>query len=396
LKPKYLLPVVIFAQFSGTSLWFALNAVLKDLQILYPDTPNFLGNMTSVVQLGFVIGTALYAIFTLSDRFSPITVFVISTLIAAFFNLLIVWMPLDFKALLVIRFLVGFFLAGVYPVGIKIMADWYEKGLGRALGYLVGALVLGTSFPHFIAFFSFTIHWQSVIISTSAIASLGALMMFLLIKDGPFRKKAGQFNPKSIVESSKNSSFKTYSLGYFGHMFELYTFWAYVPIIIQQYNQHGNHHFNTSLWSFIIIASGFIACVLTGEFSAKFSSAKLAFFCLSVSMVCCISSYFFYQIPPIIFILIMLIWGMSVVGDSPQFSTLIAQNTNPSYRASSITIVNCIGFAITIISLQILQLANKYISNEYVYLILALGPILGLISTFRRTFLAQSNVESSG
>ncbi|MBB6003981.1 nitrate/nitrite transporter [Arcicella rosea] len=392
MKPRYLLPVVIFAQFAGTSLWFALNAVLKDLQVLYPNTSNFLGNMTSAVQFGFVVGTAIYAIFTLSDKFSPVKVFVISTLIAAGFNLIIVWIKLDFKALLIIRFLVGFFLAGVYPVGMKIMADWYEKGLGRALGYLVGALVLGTSFPHFIAYFSLKIHWQSVIIATSIIASSGALMMLLLIKDGPFRKKAGKFNPNSIVASFKNPSFRTFSFGYFGHMFEVYTFWAYVPLILQQYNQHSNFHFNTSLWSFLIIAAGLLACVLTGEFSAKFGSAKLAFLCLSLSLICCLLSVCFSQANPFVFITIMLIWGMSVAGDSPQFSTLISQNTNPEYRASSITIVNCIGFAITIVSLQILQLASKYISNNYIYLILSFGPVIGLINTFNRTFLVKNNV----
>ncbi len=391
MKPRYLLPVVIFAQFSGTSLWFALNAVLKDLQVIYPDASNFLGNMTSAVQFGFVIGTAVYAIFTLSDRFSPVKVFVISTLIAAGFNLIIIWIKLDFKVLLIIRFLVGFFLAGVYPVGMKIMADWYEKGLGRALGYLVGALVLGTSFPHFIAFFSFKIPWQSVIIVTSVIALIGALVMFLLIKDGPFRKKAGKFNPKSIVDSFKNPSFRTFSFGYFGHMFELYTFWAYVPVILQQYNQHSNFQYNTSLWSFLIIAAGLLACILTGEFSAKFGSAKLAFLCLSVSLICCISSVFFQLISPTFFLIILLIWGMSVVGDSPQFSTLIAQSTKPETRASSITIVNCIGFAITIISLQILQLASKYIPSNYIYLILSFGPAFGLLSTFKRTFLVKNN-----
>ncbi|MEA5257577.1 MFS transporter [Arcicella aquatica] len=386
MKPKYLLPVVVFAQFSGTSLWFALNAVLKDLHKLYPDTSNFLSSMTSSVQLGFVIGTAIYAVLTISDRFSPVKVFVYSTLLAAFFNLLIVWIPVSFKELLIIRFAVGFFLAGIYPVGMKIMADWYDKGLGRALGYLVGSLVLGTSFPHFIAFFSLSIHWQSVIIATSIIASSGALLMFLFIKDGPFRKKAGRFNPKSIIASFKNSSFKTYSFGYFGHMFEVYTFWAYVPIIIQQYNQHSSYSFNISLWSFLIIASGLIGCVLTGEFSAKFGSAKLAFGCLSFSLICCLFSVSFSQVSPFVFITIMLVWGMSVAGDSPQFSALISQNTNPEYRASSITIVNCIGFAITIISLQILQFATKYITDEYVYLILAIGPVVGLISTFKSTF----------
>ena len=329
MKPKYLLPVVIFSQFAGTSLWFAVNAILKDLQLLYPSTPNFLANMTSIVQLGFVIGTAFYAILSISDRFSPVKVFVCSTLLAAFFNVLIVYLPTDFRGLLLMRFLVGLFLAGVYPVGMKIMADWHEKGLGRALGYLVGALVLGTSFAHLITFLSVKMAWQNVIFATSALAFSGAFLLFFFIKDGPFRKKAGKFHPNSIIESFKNPSFRIFAFGYFGHMFELYTFWAFVPIIIQEYNQHTASNLNISLWSFLVIASGLIACILTGELSSKFSSAKLAFTCLSISMICCLFSPFFQQISSTFFLGIMLIWGMSVVGDSPQFSTLISQNTSP-------------------------------------------------------------------
>lgn len=387
MKPKYLLPIIIFAQFAGTSLWFAVNAVLKDLQKLYIQMPNFLANMTSTVQIGFVLGTFVYALLTLSDRFSPVRVFVTSTLLAAICNLLTIFSNGNFEALIIFRFLVGFFLSGVYPVGMKIMADWHEQGLGRALGYLVGALVLGTSFAHFIAIFSLSLNWQTVIIITSTIATVGAFLMAIFIKDGPYRRKAGKFKPSAIIEAFKHKPFRIFALGYFGHMFELYTFWAFVPIMLNDFNKNMEaNSLSVSLWAFLIIASGLIGCIITGELSTRINSAYLAFICLSISLVCCVISVFMHTFSPLFFVVFMFIWGISVVGDSPQFSTLIAQNSPSESRASAITIVNCIGFAITVVSLQITHFMYQTLPLQYVYLVLAIGPIIGLISTFKQTF----------
>ncbi len=149
-RPWYILPIIIFAQFAGTSLWFAGNAVLPELQKAFDLAPESLGAITSSVQLGFIIGTLLFAFFLIADRFSPSKVFFICALLGALFNVSIYFFAEGFTTILVLRFLTGVCLAGIYPVGMKISADWYEKGLGKALGYLVGALVLGTAFPHLV------------------------------------------------------------------------------------------------------------------------------------------------------------------------------------------------------------------------------------------------------
>ena len=140
--PKWILPVIVVSQFCGTSLWFSSNAILQDLIIHFSLPENTLAHITSAVQFGFITGTLLFAIFTIADRFSPSKVFLISAFIAAIFNLAIVWNYNSLTSILILRFLTGFFLAGIYPVGMKIAADYYNKGLGKSLGFLVGALVL--------------------------------------------------------------------------------------------------------------------------------------------------------------------------------------------------------------------------------------------------------------
>ncbi len=383
-NPKTVTPVVVFAQFSGTSLWFAVNAILKDIQPLFPPNYHFLGNMTSAVQLGFVCGTLCYAILAISDRFSPKWVFVISALLGALLNLLTLQSMGNTTLLLSIRFGVGFFLAGVYPVGMKIMSDWHQKGLGKALGYLVGALVLGTSFGHFLAAIQWHFNWQAIIIAASILSSSGALLMAIGITDGPYRQKIGTFSPKAILEAFANPNFKQYAWGYFGHMFELYTFWAFVPVILQHYQSLHRESFSISAWSFGIIGMGILGCICTAELSQqRFTSRQLAYFFLIVSGFCCLLSPFIWQLPFEVFIGLLLIWGFSVVADSPQFSTLISQNAQPAYRASAITIVNSIGFAITVLSIMFLQNLQVLIGVEWLFFPLSFGMVLGLITKKR-------------
>lgn len=378
---KTVTPIVVFGQFSGTSLWFAVNAILKDIQAYFPNSNHFLGNMTSAVQLGFVCGTLCFAVFSISDRFSPKWVFVISGMIGAILNLGTLLSMGNMPMLLSIRFGVGFFLAGVYPVGMKIMSDWYQKGLGKALGYLVGALVLGTSFGHLLAALKFHFAWQNILIAASMLALTGTLLMALGIEDGPHRQRIGSFRPRAIIEAFSDRKFKQYAWGYFGHMFELYTFWAFIPVILQHYQWLHKQTFSISGWSFGIIGAGILGCVCTAILSQKsFTSRQLAYFFLMMSGLCCLISPFIWSLPFELFIGILLIWGFSVVADSPQFSTLISQNAQPHFRASAITIVNSIGFAITIVSILFLQYLQAIIATEWLFFPLCLGMIIGLLT----------------
>ena len=375
---RFILSIIVFAQFCCTSIWFASNAVMGDLISTFNLTSNALGHLTSAVQFGFISGTLTLALLMISDRFSPSKVFCISAIFAALFNASLILEFNSIWSLVTLRFLAGFSLAGIYPVGMKIAADYFSKTLGLALGFLVGALVLGTSFPHLLKGASIGLSWTQTVIGTSFLSLLGGVLMIALIKDGPYRKAGKKLDLKAFFKVFENKSFKSAAFGYFGHMWELYAFWAFVPVIVS-FGLHDKEVSNLALLSFFIIAIGCIACVIGGYLSQKRGTAKIAFYSLSLSALCCllcpiVLTYF----PFTIRILFLLLWGMFVIADSPLFSTMVASNADAEIKGTALTIVNCLGFAITIISIQILTYLNQTYDSPYVFLILIVGPIIGL------------------
>ncbi|TMI97515.1 MAG: MFS transporter [Bacteroidetes bacterium] len=382
-RPAHILPLIVLSQFAGTSLWFAGNAILPDIQLELNIHGNALGNITSVVQFGFIAGTLVFAIFSIADRFASSKVFFVSCMVAAAANVSIIWLAKNMATLFVLRFITGFFLAGIYPVGMKIAADWYEKGLGKALGYLVGALAIGTAFPHLLKSNLYALPWKQVLLFTSLFAVLGGLLILLFVGEGPFRKEGGQFRPSAIFQIFRSADFRAAAFGYFGHMWELYTFWAFVPTIISLYSST-DHEINISSWSFMIIAIGGLSCVAGGYMSQEIGSGRVAFYALICSGLCCLASFSYFQLPFPAFVSIMLVWGISVIADSPQFSTLVAQTAIPEYKGTALTMVTSVGFAITIASVQLINYVfHTWTKANHVFVLLAPGPIIGLIFLLR-------------
>lgn len=383
---KAILPIIVIAQFCCTSLWFASNAVMSDLVINFGLAETAIGHLTSAVQFGFILGTFVFALLAIADRFSPSKVFLISALLGAAFNAGILWEANTLATMLSLRFLTGFFLAGIYPVGMKIAADHFEKGLGKSLGFLVGALVLGTAFPHLLKGITNVFPWESVIITTSSLAIIGGLMMVILVPDGPYRKQSQGVNLSAFFGIFKNQNLRAAAFGYFGHMWELYAFWAFTPLMLKTYNDlHPETNFNIPILSFLIIGIGGLACVLSGYLSEAFGTKKMAFISLALSCVCCLISPFLFAIASQqLFIAFMLFWGMTVVADSPLFSTLVAQNAAAEIKGTALTIVNSIGFAITIISIQLISSLKTVTDSNSIYICLAIGPILGLLALSKK------------
>jgi len=383
MKPSYrILPVIVLSQFCCTSLWFAGNGVMGDLVSTFGLNESAVGHLTSAVQFGFIAGTLVFAILSIADRFSPSKVFFSCALLGALFNLGVVWEDNGLASLLSFRFFTGFFLAGIYPVGMKIAADYYEKGLGKSLGYLVGALVVGTAFPHLLKEMTHTLSWKTVLVATSILAVFGGTLMVILVPNGPFRKPGQKIYLSAFLKVFQNRSFRSAAFGYFGHCWELYTFWAFVPIMLQTYGAiHPATTFNIPLLSFLIIAVGGLACVLGGYLAQVFGTKKVAFMALLLSCICClISPLLFVQGSEVVFVAFLLFWGMVVIADSPLFSTLVAQSALPEIKGTALTIVNSIGFAITIASILLLNEMRIWTSSNMVYMMLAVGPILGLIA----------------
>ncbi|WP_295796742.1 MFS transporter [Mucilaginibacter sp.] len=384
---KRILPVIVLSQFFCTSLWFAGNAVMADMAKQLRLQPSYLAYLTSAVQSGFIAGTLVFAILSIADRFSPSRVFFTCAIVAALINLAISFSGLTVGALISFRFLTGFFLAGIYPVGMKIAADHYEQGLGKSLGFLVGALVLGTAFPHFLKSVMAGLPWKDVVFATSALSALGGLAMLILVPDGPYRKAGQKLSFGGFLNSFRDAKFRAAAFGYFGHMWELYAFWMFVPVILTAYKSHyPEAGFNTPLLSFLIIASGSLSCVFGGFISQRLGVKKTAIIALSLSCICCfISPLFLFNGSTTAFIAFMFIWGMAVIADSPLFSTLVAQNAQPASKGTSLTIVNCIGFSITIISIQLINALRNAENAGYIYMLLAIGPVLGLLALLKRS-----------
>lgn len=377
-----ILPVIVLAQFFCTSLWFAGNAIAADLAAMLQQPPTFVAHLTSAVQLGFIAGTLVFALLAIADRFSPSRVFFFSALAAALCNLGINLPGVEAGGLLTFRFLTGFFLAGIYPVGMKIAADYVQAGLGKWLGFLVGALVLGTAFPHLLKSVTAQLPWQYVALATSGLAALGGLAMLLLVPDGPYRRTGQRLQLNAFLSGFRLPRFRAAAFGYFGHMWELYTFWAFLPLMLTTYNRaHPDANLPVSLLSFLLIGVGGLACMGSGLLSRKIAPQRVATTALALSGLCCLVS-------PLVlrsqsggfFLSFLFAWGMVVAADSPMFSSLVAQSAPDASRGTALTIVNCIGFAITVVSIQFASWLSGYVQAQDLYLMLAVGPALGLLA----------------
>lgn len=380
ISPRSALILIVIAQFLGTSLWFASNAVAPEISILL-NNPGILASITSSVQFGFIVGTLVFAFLSIPDRFSPRDVFFFSAVLAAIFNLMIPVLPMKLGIVLACRFMVGFFLAGIYPVGMKIASDYYQKGLGTALGFLVGATVLGTAFPHLIKGLDLNLSWKIIFWSTSLLAIIGGTIIGFFVPDGPHHKPNPKFDLGLLPKLYKITKLKSIAAGYFGHMWELYTFWAFVPMLIAYLAKGQNTDSVNSLLSFSIIAIGSVSCGLGGLIAAKRGSKSVAQSALIGSGICCIliPLVVWLELPSWVWIPFLGIWGFLVTADSPQFSTMVAQSVPAEYKGTAMTIVNCLGFTLTIFSIQLGQLLLKWIQVDQMLALLSIGSFLGLI-----------------
>ncbi|MBN9429155.1 MAG: MFS transporter [Burkholderiales bacterium] len=388
--PRRILPAIVFCQVAGTSLWFSGNAVVRQLQELIGATPMLAGWLTSAAQLGFVAGTLAFTLGRIADKHSPRWLFSLCCLIGAVLNLGIVLAPAAGQAgvfvLLALRFGTGFALAGIYPVGMKIASGWYRHGLGKALGFLVGALVLGTALPHGAMALLHRLPWEATVFASSGLAVVGAALMFACVPDGPYLAPPAAARLRgSLGRMFASRQVRSTAIGYFGHMWELYTFWTFVPMLIAAHAHASGIEQPVSAWSFLVIAVGAIGCAVGGLLSQSLGSARVAFTQLCVSAACCLLLPFAFHWPPPAFTALLLVWGVTVVGDSPQFSALAARHAPAQDVGSVLMAINCTGFALTIVSIEMTNWLLRYVPVQWLFLPIAVGPLIGLV--FFRTML---------
>ena len=383
--PRRILPVIVLSQFAGTSLWFAVNAVMPDLQQAWNLPAEAVGALTSAVQLGFVAGTLAFALLMVADRFSPSRVFLACAVLGALANAAVVLLNGQFTLLLVLRFAVGFLLAGVYPVGMKIAASWYRERLDAVMGVLIGALVLGTALPHGlralgvdatgagIALFGLA-PWQVVVLSVSLLATLGGVATALWVPDSPTLSRGARITPRALSVIWTDRKVRASVFGYFGHMWELYAFFVLLPLVLASRLPATQ----VSAAAFVVIAGGFVGCAGGGLLARHWGRARVAGGQQGVSGLCCLLAPVMLVAPLPVFVLWLLVWGVTVSGDSPQFSTLTAHNAPREIAGSVLTFSNCIGFIISVVSIELfVRLAHAWPLGA-VLPWLGLGPLVGV------------------
>ena len=375
----YPLAVIVIAQLFGTSLWFSANSAGDDLMRAWALQAADIGRLTIAVQLGFILGTLGFALSGLADRFAASRIFAVCALLGAAANAGFALLAHGLGEGLAWRFVVGLALAGVYPLGMKLVVSWVPQHAGAALAWLVGMLTLGTALPHGVRALDVGWGWQATLLVSSVLALLAAVMIFVL-GDGPHlarRAGAPRLRLGEGLYALRDPRFRASAFGYFGHQWELYAFWTLVPLLVTA--ARGAEAGPPSGPAFAVIGIGAAGCVLGGVLSRRIGSARVAAVALAVSALCCAVYPFATGWPPLLLAALMLVWGASVVADSPHFSALSARACAPESVGSALAFQNAIGFAITMASIELTTRLWPLIGDRVAWVLLP-GPVLGLIA----------------
>jgi len=373
---------VSLAVFLASSTWFSGTAAAPVLKQIWGLDDVRSSWLTISVQLGFIFGTFFYALLNLADIFKSRKVFFVSALLGALFNAGFALIPGDFGAALALRFLTGVTLAGVYPVGMKIVAQWFRTNLGWRLGVMVGALTLGTAVPYLVFAVGARFDWRLLLLTASALAVLGGLLILFGIPDGPHLKETPGFDVRAAFRIFRFRTFRLQAFGYFGHMWELYAFWSLVSCYLAASFSKNSPQFMAfvPLASFLAIGIGIFGCILGGWMSRYVGERKVALASLIASTIFCGLSGFLFRLPPGLLIAAVLLWGLVVISDSPQFSALAALSCPPAYTGTALTIQNGLGFGITVVSIQLVAWLSGRLGWQWAFVFLGVGPLLGAVS----------------
>ena len=379
------LVVVVVAQWLGTSLWFSPSGAADGLMLRWSIDAAGFGWLIAATQLGFIAGTLVFAVTAAADRFSASRIFAVSSLIGAAANAALVVPNLGYEQAWGLRFAVGLCLAGIYPLGMKMIVHWVGGKPATALAWLVAMLTLGTAMPHGLRASDASLPWEAVLLGSSALAVVGAVLVYFL-GDGPFAgpvHRPGVATRGALRQTFAVPGFRASALGYFGHMWELYAFWAVLPWLCQPLSaellkRSGNQGGSlVALLSFAVIAAGSVGCVCGGLLSKRLGSARVAAAALAGSGLMCLVYPLIPERELAWHLVALFFWGFCVVADSPQFSALSAHFALPQSLGSALVAQNGIGFLISVVSILMLSYAVPVWGASAMWL-LAPGPILGL------------------
>jgi MFS family permease len=389
------LSLLALAELLGMSPWFSASAVVPALTAAWGLSDGQVSWLTLAVQLGFVAGTLVSAVFNLPDVLSARRLFAVSAVLGAASNASLA-LAQGAASAIALRFATGFFLAGVYPPGMKIMASWFRRRRGMALGVLVGALTLGKGFPYLINALGAS-GWQPKILLVSALAAAGGLIVLFFVGDGPHAPAAAPFDVHQIRAVFRNRGLRLANFGYFGHMWELYAMWTWAPVFLRaSLAGRGESPAIAELASFLLLGAGTLGCAAGGVLADRIGRTAVAGGAMAISAACCVGVGFLYGAPTAALLAAAVVWGASVVADSPQFSASVTELADARYIGTALTIQTCIGFLLTTVSIRLVPLLVPHVGWRGAFAFLAPGPLLGLAAMWRLRALPEASRLAQG
>lgn len=374
---------VALAQLLAMTLWFSATAAGPAIAAEFLLNRSATAWLTMAVQAGFVVGTLTSGLLNLADVLNARRLFAIGCAVGAAANAVIPLTPSP-AAIITLRGLTGFALACVYPPGLKIAAGWFLERRGTALGIVVGALTVGSAFPHLLAWGAPGVPWRGLIWISSLLAIAGGSVVWLAVEDGPYVSATARFDPRAVLEVAGNRGARLATLGYLGHMWELYAMWTWISAFAgaAMLARDGGASRIGSLIAFTAIASGAVGCVAAGRWADAFGKARIARLALLTSATCSAVAGFFFAAPMLLLFLFAAVWGFSVAADSAQFSALVSEYTR-THVGTALTLQTSAGFLLTLASIRLLPWFAGLVGWQWAFLMLVPGPVLGAVAMTR-------------
>lgn len=374
--------------------WFSATAITPELSILWQLSAGQSAWLTNAVQLGFVLGALISALINLPDIVRMSRLIGASAVIASVANAVLLLEP-GFEGALLSRFVTGIALAGIYPPAMKLMATWFIRGRGLAMGALIGALTLGSSLPHLFREFSAGLDWQLVVIVSSMAAIIAAMIFGILVQEGPNGFERAHFEPRRALSAFREKPLLLANLGYFGHMWELYAMWAWILAFASAapHIPFGS----ASFFAFIVMAAGAVGATLGGLLADRIGRCLTTAGMMVVSAACAVLIGFAFDGPLWFLGLVAVIWGISIVGDSAQFSAAITELADSRFVGTALTMQVSIGFALTVVTIWAMPLIADWIGGwQWAFLFLLPGPIVGAWAMLRLRTLPEAERLANG